>query len=279
MQIPVIIGATAAGKTAFAIEKALNENGEIISADSRQIYKEMNIGTAKPSARELATVPHHFIDELPLDVPFSAGQFAKEALLRIEDILAREKKPIICGGSTLYLQALTKGIAPVPDIPISFRATLQERLAAEGAEKLYQELQQIDPVFAQTLDATKTQRLVRGLEVWYATHKKLSEWHKEQVPPPYTFSYFYIQLDRALLYERINQRVDIMLGNGLLKEVQTILATGYSPTLNPLKTIGYQEPIAYLKGEIEEAEMVKRLKQNTRHYAKRQITWFNKFAT
>lgn len=277
--ILVVVGATASGKTAFAIEKALKVGGEIISADSRQIFQETTIGTAKPSPEELAAVPHHFINELSLNEPFSAGLFAQQALQRIGDILERGKIPIVCGGSTLYIQALTQGIAPVPDIAPEIRQKLHERLNSEGKEALFDELSQIDPIFAQSLDATKTQRLLRGLEVWYGTGERLSDWHKRQLPPPYPFKIHFLQPPRDLLYERINQRVDEMIAQGLLKEVQSILTAGFSPQLNPLRTIGYQEPIAHLNGAYPFDEMLRLLKQNTRHYAKRQITWFKRYLT
>ena len=273
----VVMGPTAVGKTAWAIQKALTENGEIISADSRQVYIPLNIGTAKPTAAELAAVPHHFINELELDEPFSAGIFATEAEKRIADIRLRGKTPIVCGGSTLYLHALIHGLADIPDVPDDVRQSVTEDLESKGQHVLFDELQSVDPIFAQTLDPTKTQRLTRGLEVWRFTGKPISWFHQHQKPPRFQYQPVVLKRDRALLYERINHRVDLMLAQGLLEEVSGLLSAGYAPTLNPLRTIGYQEPIQYLQGELDFDAMVQRLKQHTRHYAKRQITWFRGF--
>lgn len=273
----ILTGPTAVGKTALSLDVADRLQAEIISADSRQIYKELSIGTAKPSADELATAHHHFIDERSLDEPFSAGAFAREAHERIADIQERGKVPLVVGGSTLYLHALQFGIADIPTIDASVRASIEERLQKDGPRSLYRELKIVDPDFAETLDPTKSQRLVRGLEVFHGTGKPLSHYHKAQTPPPYTFETIILHRDRSELYTRINQRVDIMLERGLVEETQSVLASGFSPTLNPLRTIGYQEVIAYLNGSYDYDEMVRLIKRNTRRYAKRQLTWFRRF--
>lgn len=277
-RIPVIMGATAVGKTAYALALAQEKQGEIISADSRQVYIEINIGTAKPSAEELAAVPHHFINELHLEQAFSAGQFAKAAEARIRTLLEAGILPIVCGGSTLYLNALMFGLADVPDIPAQIRADLGTELASKGPAALYEELLSIDPLFAATLDPSKTQRLIRGLEVYRGTGTRLSDFHQAQTPPPFQYAPLVLNRDRAVLYHRIEQRVDMMLSEGLLDEVQGLLEAGFSPRLNPLRTIGYQEPIAFLQGELEEVEMIRLIKRNTRRYAKRQMTWFRQFS-
>lgn len=273
-EILVIMGATAVGKTAFAIEQALKCRGEIISADSRQVYIEINIGTAKPSAEELVAVPHHFINELHLEETFSAGKFAEAAEKRIVEILERGNTPIVCGGSTLYLSALMFGLAEIPDIAPEIRENVMQELAEKGSEALYAKLQALDSIFARTLDHTKTQRLVRGLEVFYGTGFPISDFHAQQKPSRFRFKPILLERDRDVLYDRINRRVDMMLDEGLLDEVRNLLEKGYSPELNPLRTIGYQEPIAFLQGEYDLEEMIRLLKRNSRRYAKRQMTWF-----
>jgi len=275
--IQAIVGPTAVGKTAYAIETALKHNGEVVSVDSRQVFRELNIGTAKPSREELAAVPHHFIDEKSLTEPFSAGIFAEEATKRLVDILSRGKTPILCGGSTLYVQALVQGLADVPAVDPQVRINLMAELEERGSFALYEELKLADPIFAQSLDATKTQRLIRGLEVFRGTGKPLSYFHQRPTKPPFEFEVIVVTRNRAILYERINQRVELMLKDGLLEEVQGLLAAGFSPEINALKTIGYQEPISYLAGEMDYGRMVELIKLNTRHYAKRQITWFKRF--
>ena len=272
--IPVITGPTSVGKTELSINLSVLLESEIISADSRQVYRELAIGVAKPGQDVLERIPHHFIDERSLGEPFSAGMFMSEALDRIADILDRGRVPLVTGGSTLYLRALRDGLADIPDIPPSVRAHIRKRLDREGPEALYEALQQVDPRAAATMDATKTQRLARALEVYEATGIPLSRFHETQAPPPYAFRTIVLQRNREELYARIERRMDEMLAAGLVEEVRGILETGYDPGLNPLRTIGYRESIAFLQGEITEDEMVRSIKQNTRRYAKRQETWF-----
>lgn len=273
----ILTGPTAVGKTDLSLSLAEHLNAEIISADSRQIYQELTIGTAKPSDSELARVPHHFINERTLDQPFSAGAFAQEAHARIDDMLVRGRVPLIVGGSMLYLHALQFGMADIPPVDVSVRQQVEERLKHEGADALYAELLHVDPTFAKTLDPTKSQRLVRGLEVYHGTGRPLSAYFEEQAPPPYRFRTIVLHRERDILYDRINRRVDVMLEMGLTDEVQHILRAGFSQTLNPLRTIGYQEVIAHLNGAYDYREMVRLLKRNTRRYAKRQLTWFRRF--
>lgn len=274
-RIPVLTGPTAVGKTELSLSLAEEIGAEIISVDSRQIYKPLTIGTAKPAPVELARVPHHFIDELELNQDFSAGQFARQAEERIAQILQRGKIPLIVGGSTLYLHALHYGLADIPAVENSVRDLMEKRLSQEGGEALYAELQQLDPASAQTMDPTKTQRLVRALEVYYGTGQPLSSYQHEA--PRYAYQTIVLHRDRAVLYARINKRVDQMLEQGLLGEVRALLAHNQNTQANPLRTIGYQEPISYLKGEIEYEEMVRLLKRNSRRYAKRQLTWFRRY--
>lgn len=272
----VLIGPTAVGKTDLALHLAGELDGEIVSADSRQVYRQLTIGTAKPAAEELARVPHHFIDELDLGEPFSAGIFARLATERIAAIRQRGRTPIVAGGSTLYLEALLHGLADVPETTDETRRHLTERLEREGADVLYRELVAVDPASAATMDATKTQRLVRALEVYHDTGEPLSHYHRSAEPPPFTPLVFVLHRQRELLYERINRRVDAMLAAGLIEENRAILDAGYPDDLNPLRTIGYREPMAHLRGEITFDEMARRLKRNSRRYAKRQLTWFRR---
>ncbi len=274
--ILALVGPTAVGKTALSLELAERLGGEIISADSRQVYRPLTIGTAKPSPEELARVRHHFVDELELDEPFSAGRFAEAAEARIEAILGRGRVPIVVGGSTLYLEALLHGLAEIPGTTRATRDRLTARLRTEGGEALYRELQRLDPVSARAMDATKTQRVVRALEVLCDTGRPLSAYHASRPVPRFAFAPVVLTRPRAALYDRIDRRVDLMLEAGLLEENRRLLDAGVEPGLNPLRTIGYREPMAYLRGETGYDEMVRRLKQSTRRYAKRQLTWFRR---
>ncbi|WP_456427933.1 tRNA (adenosine(37)-N6)-dimethylallyltransferase MiaA [Rhodocaloribacter sp.] len=278
--LPVIVltGPTAVGKTSLSIKLAQALQTEIISADSRQIYRELTIGTAKPSSEELASVPHHLIDELHLTEPYSAGIFANEAT-RLIDAMHREGKiPLIVGGSTLYLHALHYGLSDIPVIEKTVRAELQQRLATEGLEALYHELTLLDPHTARTLDPRNTQRVLRALEVYYGTGSPLSSFHSVRINlHHYDFLTYVLFRDRKELYARINARVDEMIARGLEDEVKSIIASGINTDMVVLKTIGYKEMIAHLMGDISRAETLRLIKRNTRRYAKRQLTWFRRY--
>ena len=274
---PILTGPTGVGKTALSLSIAERLGAEIISADSRQIYRELTIGAAKPGPDILASIRHHFINELSLGEPYSAGAFAAQVNARIPEILARGRVPFIVGGSTLYLHALQFGLAPAPPSDPQARHLLEERLSKEGADALYGELQRVDPASAATLDATKTSRLVRALEVVHSTGCPLSEYHARQDPPPNSFAVTVLSKDREILYRRIGERVDVMLEEGLLQEVRSILEAGFDSSLQALRTIGYQEPMAFIGGDISFDEMVRLIKRNSRRYAKRQLTWFRRY--
>jgi len=266
------------GKTDLSLEVAEALGAEIISADSRQVYKELTIGTAKPSPEAQERVPHHFIGERTLQDPFSAGTYAEEANDRIRSILERGRPPLIVGGATLYLHALQYGLADIPDVDDSVRERLEDRLDEEGPEALFDELQEVDPKQAEKADPTKTQRVIRALEVYHGTGKPLTYYHENQPEPPFSFTTVVLNRDRDELYSRINERVDRMLEQGLLDEVRKVMdIDGVALDEPPLSTIGYREPIQHLRGEIEYDEMVRLVKRNTRRYAKRQLTWFRRY--
>lgn len=273
--LPALVGPTAVGKTALSVEVARRLDAEIISADSRQVYRELTIGTAKPTADEQAGVRHHFVDERSLSEPFSAGQFAREALERIAEIQARGKAPLVVGGSTLYLEALLHGLADIPDTSAETRARLSDRLNTEGPDSLFAELVRLDPEAAASMDATKTQRVIRALEVVYDTGTPLSV-HQKRVPErSFVPRVVVLTRPRDVLYARINRRVEVMLERGLVEENRSLLAVDDLDAA-PLRTIGYQEPRAFLRGEIDADAMARHLKQNSRRYAKRQLTWFRR---
>lgn len=275
--IIILTGPTGVGKTSLSLELAQARKGEIISIDSRQIYKELDIGTAKPAPEELKQVPHHFISERSIHEAVSAGAFAKMAEERIASLLKLGKTPIVVGGSPLYIQALQYGLANIPKVPEEIRSTLDERLRSEGGEALYAELIEVDPTAAETMDPTKTQRIVRALEVYHGTGQPLSHYHQNHPKPAFSYRTYVLFRDRQHLYARINKRVDLMLAAGLVEEVTELLNQGVDPTLPVLRTIGYQEVILHLKGEYDYAEMVRLIKRNSRRYAKRQLTWFRRF--
>jgi len=273
-----IVGPTAVGKTALSLALAENLGAEIISADSRQIYQELTIGTAKPTPEEQRHAPHHFINERSIfDAPYSAGEFADDANERIRQIHRRGNRPLVVGGSTLYIHALQYGLADIPDVDQSVRSRIEHRLDDEGAEALYDELRRVDPKQAAGMDPTKTQRLVRALEVYHGTGKPLSYYHEHQPEPPFSYRTIVLHRERSNLYRRIEERVDRMLDNGLLDEVRGLLDQGIDPDRQPLRTIGYREAVDYLSGEIEYDEMVRLVKRNSRRYAKRQLTWFRRY--
>lgn len=274
----VLTGPTAVGKTELSLSVAEAVGAEIVSCDSRQVYRELTIGTAKPNPEVLARVPHHFIDERSIADAYSAGQFGEDACERIQNLHAEETPVIVVGGSTLYLEALVHGLAEVPRGPAALRKELtQQATTDEGREALFQELTEADPVAAKTFDATKTQRLVRFVEVLRHTGRPISSFWEETSPPPFSTVVIVLDRPRKELYERINARVDDMLDAGLLEENEQILSKGLGLTNPILKTIGYREPQQFLRGKIDRDEMVRLLKRNTRRYAKRQLTWFRRW--
>jgi len=273
-----LTGPTAVGKTDLALKVAERLNAEILSVDSRQIYRGLDIGTAKPTADQQARVPHHFIDERDLANPINAGQYAREANARIDEIRARGRVPLAVGGSTLYLTALVQGLAELPPVPEGMAAGIAEQATTpEGRARLLDELATSDPRAAATLDASKSHRLARLVGVLRATQRPPSEAWDETPGPRHAFRVVVLDRPRDVLYTRIEQRVDAMLEAGLIEENRRLLAQDIPQGLASMRTIGYQEPQAFLTGEISESRMIELLKRNSRRYAKRQLTWFRRY--
>ena len=272
----VIGGPTASGKTSVGIALSKALNGEIISADARQIYRYMDIGTAKPTAEEQKEAVHHLIDIVDPDAYYSAGQFAKDAHTCISNIVHEGKIPILVGGAGLYLTALFDGFAPIPDIPDHIREPLRLQ-ASESLSALYSQLREVDAEWASKIQPTDRQRIVRGLEVFEFTGKTLTHFQnlpREPVGGHLRTRWFGLDWDRAVLYDRINQRALQMVAEGLVDEVKALLAKGYSPEVNALKTFGYREFFDHLDGTRTLDEAIEDLQKGSRRYAKRQLTWF-----
>lgn len=266
------MGPTAVGKSELAVALAQHLDGEIISADARAIYKDLNIGTAKPPAYLREKVPHHLIDFLDPTEHYDVMRFRGDALKAIEEIRARGKVPIVVGGSTLYISALTGTFFAGPKADTQVR----RRLEAEPQERLRKRLEEIDPEAAQRIHPNDRVRTVRALEVYELTGVPISRWHKaSKVPFPYKFTKIGLTLDRRVLYERINARVDQMLAAGLLEEAKALRAK-LTPDMPAYRTIGYEELFAYLDGKISYDEAVRLIKKHTREYAKRQIIYFKR---
>ncbi|MFN3597881.1 MAG: tRNA (adenosine(37)-N6)-dimethylallyltransferase MiaA [Rubricoccaceae bacterium] len=275
--LPLIAGPTASGKSALAVALAEIAGGEVVSADSRQVYRELEIGTAKPDAAQRARVPHHFVDERSLAEPFTAGQFAREAEARIAAILSRGAVPVVAGGSTLYLEALVHGLGAMPPAVPALRAHLEDVARTPGGRQaLFDELRAADPETAATLDPTKSQRLVRMVEVLRSTGRAPAAFRRQVARPRYRFLVCVLDWPRQTLYARIDARVDAMLAAGLIEENRRLLEAFPELDTPALRTIGYRESRAYLRGECTFEEMVTRLKRNSRRYAKRQLTWFRR---
>lgn len=270
----VIGGATATGKTALSIQLARHFRTDILSADSRQFYREMNIGTAKPSPDELAAAPHHFINSLTIGQDYSVGDYEKDALDQLEQVFKKNNYAILAGGSGLYIRAVCEGLDSFPEVPPAIKADLTRELENNGISALQQELLQRDPVYYHQVDLNNPQRLLRALSVCRASGLTFSGFQSEkQAPRPFEPVYILLQMERKMLYDRINRRVDLMMETGLLDEARALYPHRH---LNALQTVGYQELFAYFDGDISLEEAINLIKQNSRRYAKRQETWFRK---
>ena len=273
-RVLVLVGPTASGKTAISLLIAPCVNAEIISADSRQVYKQMSIGTAKPTMAQRKIVPHYFVDELLPDCDFNAGEFGIRGREIIDDIFSRGNVPFVVGGSGLYIRGLIDGFFEGPGGDDKIRKQLTRRLREEGAEKLLEELKRVDSVSASKMLHTNSKRIVRALEVYQQTGIPISELHKNTIEITFSPVFVGLQWERNRLYQRINNRVDRMIADGLLQEVEWLRNNGYSSKLNALLTTGYAEVFSYLEGKLQYEQMIERIKRNTRRYAKRQLTWF-----
>lgn len=276
----ILTGATAVGKTALSIGLAKAVGGEIISADSMQVYKYMDIGTAKITKEEMDGVPHFLVDELMPDEEFNVVIFQKKAKAYMDEIYKRGHIPILVGGTGFYIQSVLYDIDfESEDDDMSYRRGLEAAAALpNGAEKLHDQLKAVDEAAAANIHANNVKKVIRALEFYHKTGQKISEHNKTQreKPSPYNFMYFVLDHDRNVLYERIEKRIDDMLAKGLVDEVRTLLDMGYTKSLVSMQGLGYKEIIDYLEGRISLEEAVYILKRDTRHFAKRQLTWFRR---
>ncbi len=272
----VICGPTASGKSDLALRLAHRLDGEIINADSMQIYRGMDIGTAKPSPDQQNGIPHHLLNIVEPDRPFSAADFADAADAAICDIHTRGKRTVVVGGTGLYIRSLLKGLVDSPAGTEEIRRELHAEAAQHGNEAMLEELRRVDPELAERMHPNNLIRIIRALEVYRQTGIPLSRYQQEHgfSRQRYRSLQIGIDVERPLLYSRIDQRVDRMIAEGLQQEVQTLLDHGYSPDLKALRAIGYKEMTAFLTGEHDFNEAIRLIKRNTRHYAKRQLTWF-----
>ena len=273
-KVLVLTGPTASGKSHLSLNLASRLNGEIISADSRQIYKHLDIGTAKPSPEAREQIRHYFVDELDPAEHFDAGEFGRRGREIIDEIFRRGKLPIVVGGSGLYIRALVDGFFDGPSADPGVRSGLYRRAREEGNESLLRELARVDPAAARGMLPTNIRRIVRALEVYTLTGATMTGMQKLNVPANFAPRIFGLRWRRDALYRRIDERVDKMIADGFLEEVRRLQELGYSPGLNALQTVGYKEAFEYLGGAMAEDAMIGLMKRNSRRYAKRQMTWF-----
>jgi tRNA dimethylallyltransferase len=275
----ILTGPTSVGKTALSIALAKAVEGEIISADSMQVYKYMDIGTAKITPHQMQGVPHYLIDELEPDEEFNVVRFQQMTKHCMQQIYANNKIPILVGGTGFYIQAVLNDIDFTEnETDTSYRKELEHLLDLKGPDFLHMLLAEIDPESAKAIHPNNSKKVIRALEFSKMTGDKISEHNEEQrkKESPYNFCYFVLNKDRAKLYETINHRVDLMLEQGLLDEVKSLSAKGYTRNLVSMQGLGYKEILAYLEGESTLEEAIELLKRDTRHFAKRQLTWFKR---
>jgi len=270
----VVVGPTAVGKTDLCVKLAAHYKTEIISADSRQFYREMSIGTAKPTPEEQKGIPHHFVDSHSITEEYNAGAYEQEALQLLEQLYKKHDVVIVTGGSGLYVRALCEGMDEMPETEPAIREQLTRILQTEGLEPLLQKLQELDPVYYSLVDKANQQRVIRALEVSLSSGQPYSSFRKsERVVRPFRIIKIGLTRDRQELYARIDQRMDLMLEQGLLEEAKALYPYRHH---NALQTVGYKEIFDYLEGKYDWNEAVRLLKRNSRRYAKRQLTWFTK---
>ncbi len=277
-KVIVICGPTASGKTALSIELAKKIDGEIVSADSMQIYKDMNIGTAKPTTEEMQEIKHYLIDFISPEERYSVADYKIDAKKAIKEIIKKGKTPIIVGGTGLYVDSLIYEIEyPNIEFDENYRKELEKQVQKEGLDKLYEKAKQIDPQAIEKISKNDAKRILRVLEIYHATGKTKTqqeiESRKKEVE--YDYKVFALNWDREKLYQRINKRVDIMIEQGLIEEVKEI-SKKYNKFPTAMQGLGYKEVVEYLEGNCTKEEMIEKIKKETRHYAKRQLTWFRK---
>ncbi len=278
-KVIVICGPTASGKTGLSIELAKKINGEIVSCDSMQIYKDMTIGTAKPTKDEMQGIKHYLIDCVSPEERYSVADYKRDATEAIENIISDGKVPIIVGGTGLYLEALIYNIEYNEiETDLEYRENLEKIEKEEGLEKLYQMAEKIDKIAMQKISHNDKKRIFRVLEIYHSTGKTKTELEAEsrKQESKYNYVLFGITMDREKLYDRINKRVDIMIEQGLIKEVENLLKK-YKEFPTAMQGLGYKEVVEYLKGFTTKEEMIEKIKRETRRYAKRQLTWFRKY--
>ncbi len=272
----VIAGPTAAGKTGVAIEVASHFNTEIISADSRQYYKEIPIGTASPDAKELAQVKHHFVGQLSIFDDYNVSRFEKEVLALLQQKFQHNPVMVMAGGSGMYIDAVCNGIDDLPDPDEQIRSALNQTLSEKGIEALQQQLKILDPPYFHEVDLQNPKRLMRAIEVCLQTGKRYSDLRKnKRAHRDFNILKIGLTLPREVLYNRVNQRTDAMMANGWLEEARTVYPYKH---LNSLNTVGYKELFNYISGEWSLETAIEKIKTNTRRYAKRQLTWFKRDA-
>ncbi len=270
----VVVGPTAVGKTTFAIRLAQHFKTEIISADSRQFYKEMSVGTAKPSPTELSMAKHHFINSHSIAQKYSAGDFEREALALLTNLFQKHDEVIMVGGSGLFVRAVCEGFDELPKAPPEVREALNRIFREQGIAPLQERLKEIDPVFFRSADIHNPQRIIRAIEVFETTGRPFSDFQNHvRIQRDFQIVTLGLNMERSELYDRINKRVDLMIASGLLAEVAQLVAYREEPAL---RTVGYAEIFDYFDEKYSLQEAVSLIKQNSRRYAKRQITWFKK---
>lgn len=274
----ILLGPTAVGKTELSLSLCARFRGEVVGADSRQIYRSMDIGTAKPTAAERARAPHHLIDICEPDQPFSLADYQQRAYATIAAIHARGNVPFLVGGTALYLRAVVEGLR-IPEAPPNppLRAELETFLAEQGREALFQRLQALDPATAAVIDGQNPRRVLRALEIFLTTGQSKVAL-EGAAPPPYRFLQLGLDRPRTALYERIDRRVDAMIAQGLIAETQQLLAAGYRPPLPAITSLGYREIIAYLEEGLPLPQAVEKIKTETHRYVRHQYTWFRKMS-
>jgi tRNA dimethylallyltransferase len=274
----IIAGPTASGKTSLAVSMAEEIDGEIISVDSRQCFKRIDVGTAKPSKEQLHKIPHHNISVLDIDEEDSVADFKERSDQYTSEIEAKDKRVIYCGGSTLHLQALIQPLDDMPDANPENIKMLNQNAEEKGLEHLFKKLKEVDPEYAEKMDGLNRQRIIRALDVWHQTGKPFSSFHSDEpVTLPENMLFYALNHPRTILHERISKRTDKMLEEGLVDETKQLLEEGFDRDLQAFNTVGYKQAIQFLDGKISKEQMTKDIKTATRRYAKRQITWLRRW--